>query len=204
MDRIKPRDIELVRNLVRFNKAYWSVADLQKILGYQSRQTLLVVLHRLVREGVLTRMRRGIYRVSLNSVEGALLANLLYTPSYLSFESALSRYGILSQVPYTITLATTRRSKKMTLDGTAVEYRQLREDLYFGHRLEKGLDIAEPEKALLDALYLMKRGKLNLALDELDLSGLSLRELNSYGSRFPRYVQAALAEISAKIRKESS
>jgi len=204
MARIKPRDIELVRNIIRFNKPYWSVADLEKILGYRSRQTLLVVLHRLVREGVLTRMRRGIYRVSIHSVEGAHLANLLYTPSYLSFESALSRYGILSQIPYAMTLATTRRSKKMTLDGTAVEYRQLREDLFFGHRLEKGLDIAEPEKALLDALYLVTRGKLSLALEELDLSGLSLKKLDSYGSRFPRYVQAALAKISAKIRKERS
>jgi predicted transcriptional regulator of viral defense system len=149
-------------------------------------------------------MRRGIYRVSIHSVEGAHLANLLYTPSYLSFESALSRYGILSQIPYAMTLATTRRSKKMTLDGTAVEYRQLREDLFFGHRLEKGLDIAEPEKALLDALYLVKRGKLSLALEELDLSGLSLKKLDSYGSRFPRYVQAALARLRAKIRKERS
>jgi predicted transcriptional regulator of viral defense system len=204
MARIKPRDIELVRNIIRFNKPYWSVADLEKILGYRSRQTLLVVLHRLVREGVLTRMRRGIYRVSIHSVEGAHLANLLYTPSYLSFESALSLYGILSQIPYAMTLATTRRSKKMTLDGTAVEYRQLREDLFFGHRLEKGLDIAEPEKALLDALYLVKRGKLSLALEELDLSGLSLKKLDSYGSRFPRYVQAALARLRAKIRKERS
>ena len=204
MARIKPRDIELVRNIIRFNKPYWSVADLDKILGYRSRQTLLVVLHRLVREGVLTRMRRGIYRVSIHSVEGAHLANLLYTPSYLSFESALSRYGILSQIPYAMTLATTRRSKKMTLDGTAVEYRQLREDLFFGHRLEKGLDIAEPEKALLDALYLVTRGKLSLALEELDLSGLSLKKLDSYGSRFPRYVQAALARLRAKIRKERS
>jgi len=33
MDRIKPRDIQLVQNLARFNKPYWSVADLQKILG---------------------------------------------------------------------------------------------------------------------------------------------------------------------------
>lgn len=204
MARIKPRDIELVRNIIRFNKPYWSVADLEKILGYRSRQTLLVVLHRLVREGVLTRMRRGIYRVSIHSVEGAHLANLLYTPSYLSFESALSRYGILSQIPYAMTLATTRRSKKMTLDGTAVEYRQLREDLFFGHRLEKGLDIAEPEKALLDALYLVTRGKLSLALEELDLSGLSLKKLDSYGSLFPRYVQAALARLRAKIRKERS
>jgi predicted transcriptional regulator of viral defense system len=201
MDRIKPRDIQLVQNLGRFNKHYWSVADFQKILGYKNRQTLLVVLHRLVSQGVLTRVRRGIYRVSINLVEGALLANLLYTPSYLSFESALSRYGILSQIPYTITLATTRRSKKMTLDGTAVEYRQLRSDLFFGHRLEKSLDIAEPEKALLDCLYLMKRGKLSLALDELNLSSLSPGKLNSYGSRFPRYVQTALAELHAKIRK---
>jgi predicted transcriptional regulator of viral defense system len=201
MDRIKPRDIQLAQSLARFNKPYWSVPDLQKVLGYKSRQTLLVVLHRLVGQGVLTRVRRGIYRVSIHSAEGALLANLLYTPSYLSFESALSRYGILSQVPYTISLATTRRSKRTTLDGTAVEYRQLRKDLFFGHRLEKGLDIAEPEKALLDALYLMKRGKLSLAVGELDLSGLSRGRLNSYGFRFPRYVQSALAEISTKVRK---
>src|SRR4030042_6289781 len=147
MDRIRPRDIQLVQNLVRFNKPYWSVADLQKILEYKNRQTLLVVLHRLVSQGVLTRMRRGIYRVSINSVEGALLANLLYTPSYVSFESALSRYGILSQIPYTITLATTRRSKKMTLDGTAVEDGQLRGDLFFGYRLEKGRETAAPATA---------------------------------------------------------
>jgi hypothetical protein len=53
----------------------------------------------------------------------------------------------------------------------------------------------------LDALYLMKRGKLSLAVGELDLSGLSRERLNSYGFRFPRYVQSALAEISTKVRK---
>jgi predicted transcriptional regulator of viral defense system len=201
MDRIKSRDIQLVQSLGRFNKPCWSVADLQKILGYRSRQTLLVVLHRLVGQGILTRMRRGIYRVSIHSAETAIPANLLYTPSYLSFESALSRYGILSQIPYSVTFATTRRSKKMTLEGTAVEYRQLRGDLFFGHSIKKGLDIAEPEKALLDAVYLLKRGKLSLDLEELDLSGLSPRKLNSYGSRFPHYVRSALAGLSARMRK---
>lgn len=201
MERIKPRDIELVQRLNRFDKSYWSVADLQKILGYKSRKTLLVILHRLVAQGVLTRMRRGIYRVSIHSVDTALLANLLYRPSYLSFESALSRYGILSQIPYTVTLATTRRSKKMTLDGTAVEYRQLRADLFFGHRIDKGLDIAEPEKALLDALYLMKRGRLSMPTEELDLSRLSTKKLKSYGDRFPGYVRSTLFELSVKIRE---
>jgi len=89
----------------------------------------------------------------------------------------------------------------MTLDGTVVEFRQLRKNLFFGHGIKKGLDIAEPEKALLDALYLLKRGKLSLALEELDLSGLSPRKLNSYGSRFPRYVRSALAGLCAKTRK---
>jgi len=89
----------------------------------------------------------------------------------------------------------------MILDGTAVEYRQLRRDLFFGHGIKKGLDIAEPEKALLDAVYLMKRGKLSLALEELDLSGLSAGKLNSYGSRFPGYVRSALAGLCARMRK---
>jgi predicted transcriptional regulator of viral defense system len=115
MDRIKPRDIQLVQRLGQFDKPYWSVADLQKVLGYKDRRTLLVALHRLVRQGVLIRMRRGIYRVSIRSADPAVLANLLYRPSYLSFESALARHGILSQIPYTITLATTRRSKKAIL-----------------------------------------------------------------------------------------
>jgi len=201
MVRIKPRDIQLVQTLARFNKPYWSVTDLQKILGYRSRQTLLVVLHRLVGQGILTRMRRGVYRVATHSAETALPANLLYTPSYLSFESALSHYGILSQIPYSVTFATTRRTKKMNLDGIAVEYRQLRKDLFFGHGIKKGLDIAEPEKALLDAVYLMKRGKLSLALEELDLSGLSHGKLKSYGSRFPGYVRSTLMNLLAKTRK---
>jgi predicted transcriptional regulator of viral defense system len=201
MDRIKPRDIQLLQSLIRFDKPYWSVADLQKILGYKSRKTLLVVLHRLVSQEVLVRIRRGVYRVSIHSADTAILANLLYRPSYLSFESALSRYGILSQIPYTVTLATTRRSKNTTLEGTAVEYRQLRPNLFFGHRINKGLDIAEPEKALLDALYLMKRGRLSLTLEELDLSGLSPGKLKSYAALFPRYVQSDLSGIWTKIRK---
>jgi len=195
MDRIKPRDIPLMQRLGQFDKPYWSVADLGKVLGYKDRRTLLVALHRLVRQGVLIRMRRGIYRVSIRPADPAVLANLLYRPSYLSFESALARHGILSQIPYTITLATMRRSKKTVLDGAAVEYRQLKAALFFGQRIENGLEIAEPEKALLDALYLMKRGRLSLPLDELDLSGLSAGKLKSYARRFPGYVRDSLAAL---------
>jgi len=115
MDRIKPRDMDLVKQLARFDKPFWSVADLEKVLGYGTRKSLLVALHRLTVSGILERVRRGYYRVSTRPADEAALANVLYRPSYLSFESALARHGILSQIPYAMTFATTRRSKRMTI-----------------------------------------------------------------------------------------
>jgi predicted transcriptional regulator of viral defense system len=199
MDRIKPKDIQFVQNLSRFDKLYWSVPDLEKILRLKNRKSLLVTLHRLVKYGIFTRIRRGIYRLSTRSFDVAALANLLYTPSYLSFESALSRYGVLSQVPYIYTFATRRRSKKMTVDGSVVEFRQLQDKLFFGYRLENGLFIADAEKAFLDALYLMKRGKTDLPLEEMNYAGLSKRKLQKYALPFPPYVQKALKELMGRL-----
>jgi predicted transcriptional regulator of viral defense system len=192
MDRIKPRDMDLVRQLARFNKPFWSVADLEKILEYGTRKSLLVALHRMAASGILERVRRGYYRISTRPADEAALANVLYRPSYLSFESALARHGILSQIPYTMTFATTRRSKRMTIGGREAEFRQIKKDLFFGYRLEGGLYVAEPEKALLDELYMMKRGKAAIPLEELDIDKLSKGRLREFASRFPEGILAEL------------
>lgn len=197
MERMKPKNIQLIQFLSQLNKPYLTVADLEKLLDLKNRESLYVTLHRLVNYGVLARLRRGVYKLALRPGDVAGMANLLYTPSYLSFESALARYGILSQIPYTITFATPRRSKRITVGDTVVEFRQLRADLFFGYTLEHRLYVAEPEKALLDNLYLMKRGKASLAWNELRLSGLSPERLQEYAVRFPTYVQTALREVLA-------
>jgi predicted transcriptional regulator of viral defense system len=197
MERMKPKNIQLIQFLSQLNKPYLTVADLEKLLDLKNRESLYVTLHRLVNYGVLARLRRGVYQLALRPGDVAGMANLLYTPSYLSFESALARYGILSQIPYTITFATPRRSKRITVGDTVVEFRQLRADLFFGYTLEHRLYVAEPEKALLDNLYLMKRGKASLAWNELRLSGLSPERLQEYAVRFPTYVQTALREVLA-------
>jgi len=192
---MKPKDIQLVQFLSRLDKPHLTVADLEKILALQ-RPSLYVTLHRLVQYGVLERLRRGVYQLALRPADVPRLANLLYMPSYLSFESALARYGILSQIPYTVTFATTRRSKRMTLGTTVVEFHQLRNDLFFGYTLEQGLYLAEPEKALLDELYLLKRGRASLELSELRLAELSLEKLLAYAARFPPYVRGAVGELN--------
>jgi predicted transcriptional regulator of viral defense system len=192
---VKPKDIQLINFLIQLDKPLLNIADLEKILGLKNRASLYVTLHRLTRYGVLERLRRGAYRLSFRPRDVAQAANQLYSPSYLSFESALSRHGVLSQIPYTVTFATPRRSKKMRLGETMIEFRQLRADLFFGYVLESGLYLAEPEKALLDEMYFVKRGKAFLAFDELSREGLSMEKIKKYASRFPSYVQKAVAEM---------
>ncbi len=194
MERLKPKDLALVQRLLELNKPYLSPADLEKILG-QKRPVLYVTLNRLVRYGVLTRLRQGVYQVALQAADPARIANQLVYPSYLSFESALARYGILSQMPYVLTFATTHRTSRMVLGGTAVEFRRLKGELFFGYTVQGGLYVAEPEKALLDQLYMVARGLSELKLDALDLAALDNERLRTYADRFPANVQAAVAQL---------
>ena len=53
-----PRNMELVQRLLGLNKAYFTLADLEKVLG-QSRPGLYVTLNRLVSYGVLVRLMAG-------------------------------------------------------------------------------------------------------------------------------------------------
>lgn len=193
-----PSKIQFVQYLDALDKPYLTLADLEKILGI-TRPSLYVILHRLVKQGALVRLRRGVYRGMLGAADAAKIANALYEPSYLSFESALARYGILSQIPYMLTFATPKRSKRMTLGDTAVEFRQLNETLFFGYMLEQGLYVAEPEKALLDELYLIVRGKAALDLDALDLVNLSRAKFRAYAQRFPDYVQVQAQALAARF-----
>ena len=191
-----PKNMELVRRLLSLNKPYFTLADLEKVLD-QPRPSLYVTLNRLVSYGVLVRLRRGVYQVALQSPALARIANTLVYPSYLSFESALSRYGILSQVPYTLTFATPRRSRSLTLGGAAVRYHQLKSALFFGYGMSEGLYVAEPEKALLDQCYLAARGLADLAWDELDLSAINRDRLADHAVRFPPAVRERARRLVA-------
>jgi len=189
--RKRPTDIELIKKLRGFNKSYFIVADLEKVVGLK-RNSLYVTLNRLVKSGVLVRLAKNIYSIFTEVVDTAKVANELYFPSYLSFEQALSHYGILSQIPYTQTFATTRPTKKMVIAGVAVEYSHLKKELFFGYELKNGKYIAEKEKALLDELYMVSMGKRSLDIAELDLREINRGKLEEYAKRFPRRIKSLL------------
>jgi len=196
----KMNDIKLIQTLKGFNKSYFSIFDLEKILGLK-KNSLYVTLNRLVKNGVLIRLKRGVYQPEFKEPELEKTAGELYYPSYLSFESALSRYGILSQIPYALIFATTKKSKKIYLMGTEIEYRQLKKDYFFGYILNNGVYIAEPEKALLDHLYMISRGKASNNISELSLVNLKKNKFIQYSKKFPKFVQKKAKELAPKFGK---
>ena len=181
------RDIELLRTLRETGKSFFTLADLEKITGL-GRESLYVYLVRLRKRGVLERAARGVYVLPGSGIEVESMSGQLYFPCYLSFEAALSRFGVLNLVPYALTFATTRKTKSLQLLGRPVEYRNIKEELFFGFDLEDGYYIAKPEKAFLDLLYLAAYGKASLPLQELDMSNLSRPVLAEFSRGFPARV----------------
>ena len=101
-------------------------ADLAKVFHEDEERTLQTGLDRLVRQGVLLRAARGIYVYALSGNKGGgTLEQIAKTIrrgeySYVSLESALSEYGVISQVPMDrLTVMTTgRKGEYKTPFGT--------------------------------------------------------------------------------------
>ena len=188
------RGIELLKVARGLNKPFFTISDLEKITGL-ARRSLYVTLKRWVDDALIERVGQGIYVPAMIDVSLENVAAQLYIPNYLSFESALARYGILNLVPYTLTFATPRKTRNFTLRKQGVEFRQISARLFFGYEIKNGINIATPEKAFLDQLYFYSRGKASLDPDELNLKGLSPQIVKKYAERFPAYVQRRVIEI---------
>jgi predicted transcriptional regulator of viral defense system len=88
-----------------------------------------------------------------------LVANKIYEPSYISLQTALAHYGFIPEAVFQITSVTTKKTRRLDSPDVRYIYRNIKSSGYFGYTLvdyRKGhtIRMAEPEKALLDVLYL--------------------------------------------------
>ena len=116
-------------------------------------------LSRDVRDGKLFKIINGLYETNPNT-PGYLLAGSIYGPSYISFEYALSFYGLIPERVSTITSATFDKKKKKhyNTDFGVFTYRDVPSSAYPEEIIlkiegEYSYQIATPEKALCDKLY---------------------------------------------------
>lgn len=118
-------------------------------------------ISRLLRHGDIIRVKKGVYvfgdRLRKRMFSRELLANLIYGPSFVSLEWALSFHGLIPERVETITSVTTRRPKTFTTPVGVFKYRQSPIDAFHlgMDRIEEGdvaFLIASPERALADTI----------------------------------------------------
>ena len=107
-----------------------------------------------VRKGEILNPRKGIY--AKPGYDEKELACLLYTPSYISLEYVLQRAGIVFQYSDEIT-SVGNLSRCLEIDGKLYRYRKIKGEILIdpaGINCEGNVNIASPERAFLDTLYL--------------------------------------------------
>ncbi len=182
-------------------KRLFSLSDLVLLTG-DRRSSLSVQLSRLVASGVIERPARGWYANPFTPPSDEEVAMVIREPSYLSLEYALSRHGILSQQARVLTLVTTRLPYTFRTGDGVFEYHQVKRSLFRGYRREGEVLVAEPEKALLDLIYVrfvrgrdMARGTLDSLVDDMYLEELDVGVLSRHAELFDVRTRGVLQEV---------
>lgn len=133
-------------------------------------------LHDLVKSGVLAKIKKGIYLVKADlgfrPYSKEIFANLIYGPSYISLESALSHYGFIPETVASTTSICLAKGKFFSTPIGDFEYCHVKESIYSqGVQIldiykNASYQIATPEKTILDFLYIReKKGEFTSSIN---------------------------------------
>lgn len=172
------RVIDIIKIIQKSGVKIVSLSDLRKLLDIEKDNTSYKIAEKLVAEKFLLRLKKGVYLSAFNPPDSFEIANAIYTPSYISLESALNYYGVLPQFPYSVTSVSPKKSKKLLIDEKEFEYVQISHKLYWDFRREGQTLIASPEKALLDTIYIASKGLRRLDFGDLDYSSINKRDFH--------------------------
>jgi hypothetical protein len=180
--------------------------DLTPLFSGESAARNLAIT-RASKRGWLMKLRRGVYWINLpynqRSPDLFLLAGLIYGPSYVSFESALSFHGLIPEAVISIASATIKRKKEFSNPLGMFTYRHISPELfYLGVERIEGEDgayfVASPWRALADLAYCRKNTwkdlddlEQDLRIEPEDLLKHDLELLGGLAENYP----------SVKVRK---
>jgi predicted transcriptional regulator of viral defense system len=141
--------------LLRSPKTVFTYADIAILWGEPGSEAARVRLNYYVKQGNLYRIRRGLYAKdkNYNKLE---LATRIFTPSYVSFETILSKEGIIFQF-YSQIFVVSYLTREVTIDDQLYSFRKIRNSLLMnsiGVELNDESSLATKERAFLDILYL--------------------------------------------------
>jgi predicted transcriptional regulator of viral defense system len=150
--------------------------DLRKIIGREEFDYVMLTsalseysgirtkINDLLSSGVIVRVKKGLYvfgpRYNQQPICKEILANLIYGPSCISLEYALSYHGLTPERVETVTSITPKRDKHFETPVGTFTYKYLKPDKYPWGITQEWIDqthpvlMASPEKALCDYIAL--------------------------------------------------
>ena len=137
------------------------VYDFQSLnIKYKEYSNIYQKINNECKKGILVKIKRGLYSDDLYN-DKEVIANICYNPSYISFEYALSYYGVIPEFVSTFTSATfgKKNNKIYHMKDCTFDYRSVPDEVFpMGILIMKNskdisYKIASKEKALCDLLY---------------------------------------------------
>ena len=199
--------------LRNFQTAYVETQNLLPFLSDYTNPRDLI--SRMVKNGELIRLKNGFFVIAEKIKDSPApfeqIGNLLYGPSYVSLEWALSHYGMIPEGVYVVTSVTTSQSKNYSTPIGTFDYTYLSQSRY-----AIGIDqqensagrylIATPEKALADLIHFKSRNlkKSDLLIDLIEgrridedvLKGLNKKHMQEIADR---YRSRSVHELSSAL-----
>ncbi len=146
---------DILLKIYRSHATVFRLIDVALLTNETNHQSLSAKLNYYVSKGKLQNPRKGIYTKPDYLPEE--LACKLYNPSYISLEYVLQKAGIVFQYDTSITCVS-YLSRRIEVENKAYTYHRLKPEILVNTMavIEKatGINIATPERALLDLLYL--------------------------------------------------
>lgn len=170
----------------QFNDREWIETPDVAVWFDEPLRQIQVRLSRWVQQGKLIQLRKGKYLLPeiyrRQNVSEYWISNQLYSPSYISLETALEYYGLIPEMVVSIQNITSRTTRSWTTPLGMFRYYHIKQERFFGYQ-QKELPnstyflCALPEKALLDIFYFGKGEWTVRRIRELRLQNLEKIDL---------------------------
>jgi len=174
---------------------YGNVVTFDQLSNFfdEDRRYTRIRINKLVNQGWLNRVKKGVFVISDFSSRGSLsishkaIVNLLVQEAYISFETALQHHGLYDQLLASINSVSLKQYKTTTIDKTIFNFIKTQQRYFYGWEIEdidgQSVKIAHIEKALIDLLQFHRsRYSTDLVLEKLSefKSDISHRRLTEY------------------------
>jgi hypothetical protein len=182
--------------ILRSPKTVFTHKDIALLWGESSSHATRERLYYYVRQGDLYRIRRGLYAKDKN-YNKTELATRIYAPSYVSFETVLSKEGVIFQFYSQIFIAS-YLTREITVDGQQCSFKKIKTAVLTdpaGVVHKDQSSFATRERAFLDTLY------LNTDYHFDNLSGLDWKKVFEilpiyHNKRMTKKVEAVYKQVT--------